>query len=47
MRFLAFLIFPLLLACASTDAPALGARRTIDIAAESYVRLALEIDTHE
>lgn len=47
MRFLAFLIFPLLLACASTGAQSAGARRTIDIAAENYVRLALEVDTHE
>jgi hypothetical protein len=47
MRFMALLIVPLLLACAGTSAPPDGARRTIDIAAENYVRLALEIDTHE
>jgi len=33
--------------CASVAPPATGPRRTIDIAAEQWVRLALEIDTHE
>ncbi|HCK84246.1 MAG TPA: hypothetical protein DHW63_06935 [Hyphomonadaceae bacterium] len=36
-----------LAACAGTAAPQAGARRAIDVAAEQYVRLALEIDTHE
>lgn len=45
----AVIIASLLSACvlASAPTPSVGARRTIDIAAEQYVRLALEIDTHE
>lgn len=46
-RIFCLLLLIALAACASTAAPQAGARRTIDIAAENYVRLALEIDTHE
>ncbi len=46
-RVFSVLFFLALAACASLAAPQAGARRTIDIAAENYVRLALEIDTHE
>lgn len=47
MRWLLSLFVLALAACVSTSAPHPGARRAIDIAAEQYVRLALEIDTHE
>jgi len=48
MRTIFAVILALVLAaCASTSAPSAGARRTIDIAAEQWVRIALEIDTYE
>lgn len=48
MKSWAALIFACVLAaCASVTPPQSGARRTVDIAAEHYVRLVLEIDTHE
>lgn len=47
MRFTGLIFALLLAACASVAPPQPDARRTIDIAAEQYVRLALEIDTHE
>jgi hypothetical protein len=48
-KFAAILLALVVAACASASAPppAAGARRTIDIAAEQWVRLALEINTHE
>ncbi len=47
MKLVAALFALLLAACANIGSPPAGARRTVDIAAEEYVRLALEIDTHE
>lgn len=46
-RLLALAFALLIAACATAPAPNAGARRTIDIAAEQWVRMALEIDTHE
>jgi hypothetical protein len=45
--FATFALAFVLAACASLRSPPPDARRAIDIAAEHYVRLALEIDTHE
>lgn len=47
VRLIAFVLAALLAACASVEPPSVGARRTIDIAAEQYVRLALQIDVLE
>lgn len=50
MKKLAAIILAILVsACATASAPppSVGARRTIDIVAEQWVRLALEINTHE